>query len=62
MFWKKEVMLKSDIEEYLKEQIKYYQEAWLPSEMYRVGALEALRAAYMAIHYKHGLKKGSENK
>ena len=57
----KEVILKSDIAKVIRAEIKILREKWLPDEMYRGGALDALQGIYNKLIYRTSLDlKGGE--
>ena len=47
----KEVLLKSDVAKVIRAEIKILQEKWLPDEMYRGGAFDALMSVYNKLIY-----------
>ena len=56
----KEVILKSDLEKVIREELDFWNAQWLPSELYRGGAREALNRLYTRLIYTHSDLKGGE--
>ena len=58
----KEVILKSDLEKVICDEMNFWREHYLASEIYRGGALDALQRLYEILIYDlHSDLKGGEN-
>ena len=58
----KEVILKSDLEKAIMDELKWWHNQWLPSDLYRGGAEEALNRLYRKLIFgTHSDLKGGDN-